>query len=114
MVLDLFLTLIFDLLHRNFLFELLDLIKTPNEIFLEVSFDVVCYHFHAVVNMIVLACIELLLDEVCRFLVIVLAVLCITWTLSFGKWPIEFCLESEQLGRLRTSCMRNIFGFFFS
>ena len=66
------------------------------------------------VNVVVFACIELLLDEGCLFLIVVLTVLCITWTLTFGKWSIEFGLEPEKLSRTRQSCRRNIIGLFFS
>ena len=88
------------------------MIKTPNQIFLEVSFDVVRYHLHAVVNMIVFALIELLLDEGCQFLIVVLTVLCISRTPTFSKWLIEFSLEPEKFIRTRQSCIRNILALF--
>lgn len=95
MILDLLFALIFNLLHSNFLLELLDLIKTPYKIFFEVAFDVVSYHLHAVVDVVVLACIELVLDKGRQLLVVVLAILSITWTLAFSEWPVELRLESK-------------------
>ena len=106
--------MIFDLLHGNFLLELLDLIKTPNEIFFEVAFNVVSHHLHAVVDVVVLACIELILDKGCLLLVVVLAVLSISWTLTFSEWPIELRLESKQLRGTRECCGRNVLRVFFS
>ena len=64
--------------------------------------------------MVVFACIKLLLDERCQFLIVVLTVLSITWTLTFSIWPIEFSLEPEQLVCTRQSGRRNILGLFFS
>lgn len=65
--------------------------------------------------MVIFARIKFLLDERGQFLIVVLTVLSITWALTFCEWPIEFSLESEQLGRTRQSgCRRNILGVFFS
>lgn len=101
--------MILDLLLCNLLLQLLNLIKAPDQIILKVAFNIISDDFHAVVGMIILAHVQLVLDEAGELLIIVLAVLCISWTLAFEVGAVELCLESEELGSaVGKSCCRGV------
>ena len=81
----------------NLLLQLLDLIKAPDEIVFEMSLDVISDDLHAVVVMIILTHVKLVLDESRELLIVVLAMLCISWTLAFKVGAVKLRLESKKL-----------------
>lgn len=81
----------------NLLLQLLDLIKAPDEIVFEMSLDVISDDLHAVVGMIILTHVKLVLDESRELLIVVLAMLCISWTLAFEVGAMKLRLESKKL-----------------
>lgn len=83
------------LLISNPWFQVLNLIKSSNQTLFEILFDVLCYNFHTMVFMVNFTVVQLILDKVGEFLVVVVAIDSIRWTFTFQKWPVKLGLKLE-------------------
>ena len=86
-----------NLLISNPGFQVLNLIKSSNQTLFEILFDVLCYNFHTMVFMVNFTVVQLILDKVGEFLVVVVAIDSIRWTFTFQKWPVKLGLKLEKL-----------------
>lgn len=95
-LLSFFFFLVRGLLLCNFLFQFLDLVKSPYQIFFEILLNWVRDHLDSVPSVVDLTGVELILDKASKLLVVILAVLGIARSLSFVIWSFEPRLIFEK------------------